>query len=750
MEKENSIRFYCRYDAIKQRWRYCWAGQIFAFAMICFHAGKVILKDAYIPKQVFLFYGIVFLFFLVLILRMYSQSTFRLSENYFYYHGKKYDNEKYCYTFENFRLALYTVSGEDSVVPEYKKEIQVEVPEKKAEAIGHILRDCYTEKMPGTVVNEPVPKNWSVIVDFAVSVVMSIVLVAFIYRGYIVNEWEMTCVADGVEITGYNGGAAVLLIPADVDGKQVVALSNFNNTYSWKKARVFSVHIPYTVQKISGDSFKDYRSLESVSITTNLHLISESSFRGGSSFAWNIYGTDEEPEWRGLPAIASLMHIANLYNCNIAYGAFRGNTDLEIVTMNENVRSIGVGAFQGCTSLEKVVLPEGLDSISNYVFSGCEALRQINIPYGVKSVGDSAFEGCGALQSMDLPDSVEIIGKSVFSESGIREIILPGQAICNTTSTFENCNSLETVILTGSAEAIGDSVFEGCSALETVVLPEGVKVIGNSAFFGCTALKQIELPDSIETIEASAFDGSGLNRVLIPEGCTKIGMYAFADSRELEFVTLPDSLEILDTGAFHNCPIHSVFLPDNVTQFDIKTFLDTIQGNRIKLFYTENCKAADQVEDAYDNMRNSRDYYALIKVENREEYVRQFSGQYVTLSSEQVIDANGFSPAVFSIENTVWEGYYVDGQRLVPTTTAGMTVILRFHSDLTGSFDVSTDSPPGVFDRDFTWAQRNDHSVTITTEYDDIYEVYFYEDDNGLQCLRAEMEGQDNWFLPGR
>lgn len=76
--------------------------------------------------------------------------------------------------------------------------------------------------------------------------------------------------------------------------------------------------------------------------------------------------------------------------------AFQDCKKLKTVVVGKNVSSIGKQAFAGCTSLKKVTLSKKLNKISALAFNDCKSLKKITIPDNVSVIQSSAFEGCNA------------------------------------------------------------------------------------------------------------------------------------------------------------------------------------------------------------------------------------------------------------------------------------------------------------------------------------------------------------------
>ena len=732
-------------------------------------------------------YGGAVLVFLILTILLLHLSTLKLCDEYFIYRGKKYDQKDYSYSLKDSKLVLYK-NVSMTIVPEYIKEFEVEVAKNKREEVLDFLELYYTEKPEWTDAEKTADgQGYMLLIMKAADVICGtaiiIMLIVFILRGYIINEWEMTAADDGIEITAYNGNDTDIIIPSRVDSFDIVGLKDFKNTSIRKQEKVNSVDIPDTVIRISGNSFNGYDNLEQITLTTSVSSVSGSAFQRCPSLSiFIIKGTQNVRNASmmaiNLPGRTRLI----LEDCNIPDGAFENCDTIESVAIHGNKISIGADAFKKCKGLNRVSVIGDVVSIGDNAFYDCSDLVSINMPDGLKTIGDSAFEGCMCLTSVQIPESLDSIGSSVFCGSGVTKLTIPVNVI-KEINILGNCSELEEVTLLGSIDTLEADIFGGCRNLKRVVLPEGIKSIGDSAFlshstlkeivlpeglkyiednafWGCRSLQSIELPAGVERIGESAFKMTGLTAVTIPEGCTEIGADAFSDCTDLKIVELPDSLETLGEAAFHNSPVHSVFLPDNLTQFDEKAFLDRTHGNLIILCYTPDCKAKDQIEAVYDGMRDSRRYYTLITVENREEYEKRCaSGRFTQndekFSKEDVIKAYDLEPvtAVFDSRTTRWEAYMAQSGRFVPVGTAGVTIKMTLFGDGTGSLFFSSDYPATVQTRSFTLETEDEYSMILTLDEEEVtyetdpYEVQVYTDPEGNLYLWMDMLVDEMWFL---
>ena len=142
--------------------------------------------------------------------------------------------------------------------------------------------------------------------------------------------------------------------------------------------------------------------------------------------------------------------------------------------------------FEYCTNLEEISLPDNLYQISNFVFGDCTSLKSINLPDSLVQIDTAAFTKSG-LESIILPDSINFIDSSAFSF----------------------CHNLKEVTLPRTLKFITEGMFYDCISLEKIILPEGLKVIDDFVF-GCNAdhtmtLKDIYIPSSVEKISKTAF-----------------------------------------------------------------------------------------------------------------------------------------------------------------------------------------------------------------------------------------------------
>ena len=254
----------------------------------------------------------------------------------------------------------------------------------------------------------------------------------------------------------------------------------------------------------------------------------------------------------------------------ISEGAFQLNDDLNSLTIQDGLSTIGANAFSTCNSLKTVIIPQSVTYIDPSAFQSCLNLTQI-----VVDVSNSVYmsaENC----IIDIAERTIIIGctgstitnrtngskqfvatsigANAFYGSGITQIDIPDNIEYIGTNAFHACSFLSAVTGLEGVTAISASLFSGCEALKTVELPDGLTEIGQNAFDDCSALESVTIPASVAYIRDYAFDGcTALESVTLNEGLITISNAAFRGCTSLESITLPSTIKAILNNAFQGC-----------------------------------------------------------------------------------------------------------------------------------------------------------------------------------------------------
>ena len=99
---------------------------------------------------------------------------------------------------------------------------------------------------------------------------------------------------------------------------------------------------------------------------------------------------------------------------SIGYGAFKGLTSLESVSIADSVTAIKGEAFRGCTELTSVTIPDSVTELNFAAFADCANLESVRLGSGVTAIQNNCFMGCSQLAQITIPTSVTSIGSNAF------------------------------------------------------------------------------------------------------------------------------------------------------------------------------------------------------------------------------------------------------------------------------------------------------------------------------------------------
>lgn len=134
----------------------------------------------------------------------------------------------------------------------------------------------------------------------------------------------------------------------------------------------------------------------------------------------------------------------------IGWAAFKNCKELNYVAIPDSVTRIGNHAFQGCTSLEYISLPQ-IDYLHSYTFGGCLNLKSVQLPVGLKKIENNAFSKCNSLEDIYIPESVGFIKFDAFYDcQNLKNVSLGTNILEIETDVFYGCDSLENIEYRGT------------------------------------------------------------------------------------------------------------------------------------------------------------------------------------------------------------------------------------------------------------------------------------------------------------
>ncbi|MBR2195538.1 MAG: leucine-rich repeat domain-containing protein [Salinivirgaceae bacterium] len=446
-----------------------------------------------------------------------------------------------------------------------------------------------------------------------------------------------------IEVSGYTGTNAIVIIPkkAIIDGVEYTVTGI--GAYSLQSCSgITSITIPNTVTTISNNAFGNCTSLASISIPNSVTTIGGYAFYNCKRLTSLTIPKSVTSIGYGLCSFCEDLAKIVVESGNASYVAVDGvlynidktqlvmypvGKDARLFDFPETVTSTTRSAFRGCTNLDSVTFNDKLTTIGGYTFNGCYNLSGVFIKKTVTTIGDNAFMGCSNLTIYCEADSQPEGWDSSWNSSGCpvvwgsssgnngennnqefnpedftygiisfskmtveidgyngtsSNVVIPSTVVLGgdeftivsiADETFKDCDNLVSVTLPNTITSIGDDAFRNCSNLESVSLPNTIESIGACTFAECGSLTTIEIPNSVTFIGNSAFAESGLTSVVIPNSVTEISSYAFRDCADLASVEIPNSVATVGMCAFENCSeLGTVKIPSSVSSIGIKAF----------------------------------------------------------------------------------------------------------------------------------------------------------------------------------
>ncbi len=461
-----------------------------------------------------------------------------------------------------------------------------------------------------------------------------------------------------VIITGYTGTAEELSIPSTLHGKTVVEIADYAfamqgtltrltlpDTITTIGAAAFfamgkleQVDLPSGLMNLPEEAFADCSSLSTITLPEGLESISGDAFSGTSLSSLT------------LPASLKILDNRALHGCNqletiqilpgnhfyesrngilvdtaddilvkypaakdgsnyvvdsdlvkIGDWAFEGASQLQTVTLGNNIWELGEGAFSGSGLTALPALGNMVTVVPSNCFRGCVGLTEVTVPEGIRKIGKMAFLGVG-VQEVTIPASVEEIGILAVNSG----TVVIGQAGSFAQSWAEKNNVFFLAVGSVSVESLklnhdSMNLEKGMRVLLSVTaVPDGadidglkysssdntiIRVTQDGAVYavglgdayvyatipdGTTDLcavrvrrydRKLVLPTALGEIDEEAFYGASAEKIVVPGTVTNIGSGAFANSDLLNLAEFATASVAVAPDAFADCPNLSIYAP---------------------------------------------------------------------------------------------------------------------------------------------------------------------------------------------
>ena len=326
-------------------------------------------------------------------------------------------------------------------------------------------------------------------------------------------------------------------------------------------AKLTSVKLPSTVERIFSGAFKGCIGLSSFDIPKNVVALYENVFAGCSNMKCIILEDGEKELWISLGAFGECpvesitcgrnFQVDNYYKIS----PFASATSLQSIEILDNINCLPEYSFRGCSSVKNIVMPESIERIGMYSFADCANLQEIKIPDKVSRIEKYVFSGCTALTKVDLNDSISIIEDNAFEDcSSLTNIMLPQSLTTIKDCAFEGCSLLTDITFPQSLTTINDYAFKDCSSIKSNPFQKGLVYIGRYAFENCTSLLDVKFPNTLTTLGEGAFAGcTSLQDINFGYKLEGIGAHAFKNCTGLKKLTLATQISSIKCGAFSDC-----------------------------------------------------------------------------------------------------------------------------------------------------------------------------------------------------
>lgn len=244
----------------------------------------------------------------------------------------------------------------------------------------------------------------------------------------------------------------------------------------------------------------------------------------------------------------------------IRQDAFKSQTGVTSVVIEEGVTLIGSNAFNGASQLVEISIPESVVEIKGGAFSGCTKLGKVTFG-SIKSLCNISFE-------KDNSNPIYYAKGFYISNEQIKTLVIPCDAVSISDYAFNNCTSLTSLTIEEGVTSIGKSAFSSCTSLTSVSIPSTITQIGEDAFniasgtLTKATFSSVKDLCNIDFVNVRSNPLYVANHLYIDENeqtsvtlpyVSAIKPRVFAGASFLESVSIPSVVKFIGEDAFLNC-----------------------------------------------------------------------------------------------------------------------------------------------------------------------------------------------------
>ena len=230
-------------------------------------------------------------------------------------------------------------------------------------------------------------------------------------------------------LTSYKGSETNLVIPEELDGLQVKAISQGFE----KNLKIKSIILSKNIAPAK-ETHRDLEVLNEIETLEEIRVAKDNlSYQAQDGVLYSkdkkqlfSYPKSKKSETYNMPAsvkkveefnaLINLKYLKNLtLSKNLSVTPSCNDSSIESVTIPGQIGGIDESSFENCNKLNKVTITKGLRFIDDYAFFECKALKEIKLPEGLQSIGVGVFYRTG-IKQLTIPGSVvkiDVIDKSI-------------------------------------------------------------------------------------------------------------------------------------------------------------------------------------------------------------------------------------------------------------------------------------------------------------------------------------------------
>ena len=230
-------------------------------------------------------------------------------------------------------------------------------------------------------------------------------------------------------LTSYKGSETNLVLPEELDGLQVKAISQGFD----KNLKIKSITLSKNIASAK-ETHRDLEVLNAIETLEEIRVAKDNpSYQTQDGVLYSkdkkqlfSYPKSKKSETYNMPssvkkveefnALTNVKYLKNLtLSKNLSGTPSCNDSSIESVTIPGQVGIINDSSFEDCNNLKKVTITKGMRFIDDYAFFKCTALKEIKLPEGLQKIGAGVFYKTG-IKQLTIPESVvkiDVIEKNI-------------------------------------------------------------------------------------------------------------------------------------------------------------------------------------------------------------------------------------------------------------------------------------------------------------------------------------------------